>query len=615
MARKILLADDSVTAQNMGRRILADAGYDVITVNNGSAALKKATEQKPDLIVLDVYMPGYGGLEVCQRLREAAGTARIPVLLTVGKLEPFKPEEARRVGADAFVIKPFEASELLAALAKLEDKIVPEGAPKKSGKSFRMDGAGGIAHARDEEFGDAETGWKNRLSIPPPTKKHESADSENGKAAEPAAGSQNSDAAAKEKATEQEAKKSAGSAPEGLPADIKPEEVAAIAAAAAAISANAGGGTEAASSAQALAEPANSKEPATEESAKAADVPAPAVPQESKPAEEVAPTPAATARENETSRTPDTNQPPEPGEAEVAAVLSKLVPAETNEQKPEEIPVLAGALAAAAPVVIGPHWVAQEIPVPELEATSLLMHEMEKMHAAMAAAEGRNGSTFLPPAERPVDAKSEASVATPAPVAVTEVEPIITRTSEADASAPEAATTVSNESSSAHLAEVGNRGATAGDAPKTEPEPVVSETSQTKEFAAAAPLAAENSAYAAAAAAGSDATSPKANPPADEEERQRASQLAAAWENWQNVRDSILGSPIAEQISEVAAETLKKTEQVQQTTPKAGSASASSEAPATGNPTAIANIVDSVLAELKPKLMEEIAKSLGKDKK
>ncbi len=76
MARKILLADDSVTAQNMGRKILADAGYEVITVNNGSAALKKIAEAKPDLIVLDVYMPGYSGLEVCQRLKEAQETAR-----------------------------------------------------------------------------------------------------------------------------------------------------------------------------------------------------------------------------------------------------------------------------------------------------------------------------------------------------------------------------------------------------------------------------------------------------------------------------------------------------------------------------------------------------------
>src|SRR5207248_1248791 len=134
LARKILLADDSVTAQNMGRRILADAGYEVITVNNGSAALKKIAEQKPDLIVLDVYMPGYGGLEVCQRVKESSETTRIPVLLSVGKMEPFKAEEARRVRADGHIVKPFEASELLAALTRLEDKIVPQAEPSRNRK-------------------------------------------------------------------------------------------------------------------------------------------------------------------------------------------------------------------------------------------------------------------------------------------------------------------------------------------------------------------------------------------------------------------------------------------------------------------------------------------------
>ena len=165
MARTILLADDSVTAQNMGRRILTDAGYEVITVNNGSAALKKIAEHKPDLIVLDVYMPGYGGLEVCNRLKEARETARIPVLLTVGKLEPFKPDEARRVRADAFLIKPFEASELLTALTKLEDKIVPQAQPHKPGR-FAKALASIEATDAGEAFGDTETGWKDRLSIP-----------------------------------------------------------------------------------------------------------------------------------------------------------------------------------------------------------------------------------------------------------------------------------------------------------------------------------------------------------------------------------------------------------------------------------------------------------------
>ena len=105
MPRTVLLADDSVTAQNMGRRILMDAGYEVITVNNGSAALKKIHENRPDLIVLDVYMPGYGGLEVCQRLKESGETMRIPVLLSVGKMEPFKADEAKRVRADGHVLQ------------------------------------------------------------------------------------------------------------------------------------------------------------------------------------------------------------------------------------------------------------------------------------------------------------------------------------------------------------------------------------------------------------------------------------------------------------------------------------------------------------------------------
>lgn len=158
MARTVLLADDSVTAQNMGRRILTDAGYEVITVNNGSAALKKVHESQPDLIVLDVYMPGYGGLEVCQRLKESGETMRIPVLLTVGKMEPFKSDEAKRVRADGHIVKPFEASELLAALTKLEDRIVPAAARKgKADKKSRTERAG-------EEEPQTPTDWTDRVA-------------------------------------------------------------------------------------------------------------------------------------------------------------------------------------------------------------------------------------------------------------------------------------------------------------------------------------------------------------------------------------------------------------------------------------------------------------------
>ncbi len=155
MPRTVLLADDSVTAQNMGRRILTDAGYEVITVNNGSAALKKIHENHPDLIILDVYMPGYGGLEVCQRLKESGETMRIPVLLSVGKMEPFKADEAKRVRADAHIVKPFEASELLAALAKLEDRIVPHADWSRKSKKPSFWHDDGTSAAQAEASGTA----------------------------------------------------------------------------------------------------------------------------------------------------------------------------------------------------------------------------------------------------------------------------------------------------------------------------------------------------------------------------------------------------------------------------------------------------------------------------
>lgn len=241
MARKILLADDSVTAQNMGRKILADAGYEVITVNNGSAALKKVAEARPDVIVLDVYMPGYSGLEVCQRLKEVPETARIPILLTVGKLEPFKPEEAKRAKADGFIVKPFEASELLSALSKLEDKIVPRPEPSKPGRFARAIAAVEEGRYDKSMAVEEDSGWKERISFPS-KKKSKVVEPEDGD--DPAIYNPlNKDlrtvidhphAHPPQAVRPEDPRMNLGAlAPHGLPKDVTPEEIAALAAAAA----------------------------------------------------------------------------------------------------------------------------------------------------------------------------------------------------------------------------------------------------------------------------------------------------------------------------------------------------------------------------------------------
>ena len=235
MARKILLADDSVTAQNMGRKILTDAGYEVTTVNNGSAALKRVTEQKPDLIVLDIYMPGYSGLEVCQRLKDSRDTARIPILLTVGKLEPFKPEDARRVAADAFIVKPFEASELLSALTRLEDRIVPEGevsrfSPTVSG----IDRFAGDPSVKKDSPDGGEQGWKSRIRFPSKKGKKEEPEPEPDYVTPTAFRDLRGEASAKKAETKAKAEPRPESQEPGLvpdiPRDITPDELDALSA-------------------------------------------------------------------------------------------------------------------------------------------------------------------------------------------------------------------------------------------------------------------------------------------------------------------------------------------------------------------------------------------------
>jgi len=155
---RILFADDSMTAQNMGKKILSEAGYEVVAVSNGAAAVKKIAEQKPDIIILDVYMPGYSGLEVCEKVRGSLDTLKTPVLLTVGKLEPYKPEDANRVKADGVIIKPFEASDLLAIVKKFEERI--NSAPPLAQQAILVDrGYGEAAPAEaPQEFQTASSG-------------------------------------------------------------------------------------------------------------------------------------------------------------------------------------------------------------------------------------------------------------------------------------------------------------------------------------------------------------------------------------------------------------------------------------------------------------------------
>ena len=106
---KLLLADDSLTIQRVVNLTFADEGIDVIVAGDGDSALRVIAESKPDIVLADVHMPGPNGYEICSFLRSMEETAELPVILLVGSFEQFDKEEADRVGANAFVTKPFQS--------------------------------------------------------------------------------------------------------------------------------------------------------------------------------------------------------------------------------------------------------------------------------------------------------------------------------------------------------------------------------------------------------------------------------------------------------------------------------------------------------------------------
>ena len=119
---RVLLVDDSPHAQRMGERILAEEGYEVVTVSNAEAALIRLQDVDPDVIVADAVMPGRTGYDICQYIKMSPQHRHVGVILTAGVLETMDEEQAQRVEADALLRKPFEASALLASVRPLAER-------------------------------------------------------------------------------------------------------------------------------------------------------------------------------------------------------------------------------------------------------------------------------------------------------------------------------------------------------------------------------------------------------------------------------------------------------------------------------------------------------------
>jgi CheY-like chemotaxis protein/polyhydroxyalkanoate synthesis regulator phasin len=121
--RKLLLADDSVTIQKIVNLSFAEEGIEVITAADGNSAMEKFVEFAPDLVMVDVSMPGFDGYRICEMIKQDEETKQIPVILLVGSFEPFDEAEARRVGADDYLTKPFQSiRQLVSRVSDLLDR-------------------------------------------------------------------------------------------------------------------------------------------------------------------------------------------------------------------------------------------------------------------------------------------------------------------------------------------------------------------------------------------------------------------------------------------------------------------------------------------------------------
>lgn len=114
----ILVVDDSPTQIKLATNCLQTQGYRLITAADGEEALRKASSEKPDLIVLDVILPGQNGFQICRTLKTSADTQDIPVVMLTSKNQESDRFWGMKQGADDYLTKPFVDTELLAAVAK-----------------------------------------------------------------------------------------------------------------------------------------------------------------------------------------------------------------------------------------------------------------------------------------------------------------------------------------------------------------------------------------------------------------------------------------------------------------------------------------------------------------
>ncbi|NLY50470.1 MAG: response regulator transcription factor, partial [Firmicutes bacterium] len=168
MAEKILVVDDEATIVEFVRINLEKAGFRVVSAGDGDEALALAASERPDLIVLDIMLPGRDGFEVCRELRR---TTSVPIIMLTARDEDIDKILGLELGADDYLTKPFNPRELVARikailrrvdrLGKMEGQVLSRGRLQIDLERHQVTAGGRLVDLTPKEFELLELLMKN----------------------------------------------------------------------------------------------------------------------------------------------------------------------------------------------------------------------------------------------------------------------------------------------------------------------------------------------------------------------------------------------------------------------------------------------------------------------
>ena len=121
---KILIVDDELAMRTLLKELLEefkDKGIELLTAENGEEAIESIKAEKPELVILDVIMQGMNGFEVCNTVKNEFGMKDVYVIILTTSGQEYNKQKCKDVGADIFIIKPFDPDELIKEVSKVFD--------------------------------------------------------------------------------------------------------------------------------------------------------------------------------------------------------------------------------------------------------------------------------------------------------------------------------------------------------------------------------------------------------------------------------------------------------------------------------------------------------------